>query len=286
MRIPPPTRRRSSAPASNSSTASTGHWSAASSCAARDPHLAEDLAQDVFVRATRAMLGWRGESPAAWLLAIARNVLADHARRHRVELPLPPADELGVPEMTADAVAVRDLLDRLPERHRRLLTLVYLDGFSLVEVAAMTGRSTSAVKTAVWRARAAFAGRYRGCPELAVYENRPHATPITWGMGILAHDTADGGADDTPTAGGTCADQAPAELERFRAWVATLHDHDQANLQRFGLDLARLRKAAADGRVYAYVDSGVRISRLREIIDDPLVKTVRVADVTFNLDGA
>ena len=46
-----------------------------------DPALAEELAQETFYRATRAFLGWRGGSPAAWLLAIARNALADEARR-------------------------------------------------------------------------------------------------------------------------------------------------------------------------------------------------------------
>ncbi|MER7212984.1 sigma-70 family RNA polymerase sigma factor [Streptosporangium sp. NPDC000239] len=126
----------------------------------RDPHLAEDLAQETFAKATRAVLGWRGESPTAWLLAIARNVLLDHARRSRISLPLPSPDALGVPECTPDAVAVRDVLDRMPERQRQLLTLVYFDGFSLVEVAAMTGRSVSSTKTALWRARTAFAESY------------------------------------------------------------------------------------------------------------------------------
>lgn len=41
-----------------------------------DPHLAEDLAQETFVKATRALLGWRGESPVAWLLSIARTLNA------------------------------------------------------------------------------------------------------------------------------------------------------------------------------------------------------------------
>ena len=126
----------------------------------RDPHLAEDLAQETFYKATRALLGRRGGSPAAWLLSIARNVLIDHMRRKRREAPLPDAEELGVPELAGDAVAVRDVLDRLPEGQRRLLTLVYFDGFSLAEVAAMTGRSTSSIKTALWRARAAFAKSY------------------------------------------------------------------------------------------------------------------------------
>ncbi|MFI6320462.1 RNA polymerase sigma factor [Nonomuraea sp. NPDC050556] len=126
----------------------------------RDPHLAEDLAQETFVKATRALLGWRGENPAAWLLTIARNVLVDHVRRSRKELALPDADELGVPSLAIETLEIRDALARLPEQHSRLLTLVYFEGFSLVEVAAMTGKSPAAVKTAVWRARAAFADLY------------------------------------------------------------------------------------------------------------------------------
>ncbi len=126
----------------------------------RDPHLAEDLAQETFVKATRALLGWRGENPAAWLLTIARNVLVDHLRRHRLELGLPHPDELGVPALHAESLAVRDVLERLSEEHRRLLTLVYFEGFSLVEVAAMTGKKHTTIKTAVWRARTAFADLY------------------------------------------------------------------------------------------------------------------------------
>nr|WP_281200076.1 sigma-70 family RNA polymerase sigma factor [Nonomuraea candida] len=126
----------------------------------RDPHLAEDLAQETFVKATRALLGWRGENPAAWLLTIARNVLIDHLRRVRRELDLPDADELGVPALHVAATDVRDALERLPEQQRRLLKLVYFEGFSLVEVAAMTGRTHSSMKTALWRARNAFADVY------------------------------------------------------------------------------------------------------------------------------
>ncbi|WP_343046169.1 RNA polymerase sigma factor [Nonomuraea typhae] len=126
----------------------------------RDPHLAEDLAQETFVKATRALLGWRGENPAAWLLAIARNVLLDHVRRRRTELALPDPDDLGVPPIGVDALEVRDVLDRLPAQHRKLLELVYLEGFSMVEVAAMTGKKHNTIKTAVWRARATFAEEY------------------------------------------------------------------------------------------------------------------------------
>ncbi|MDA0631838.1 sigma-70 family RNA polymerase sigma factor [Nonomuraea sp. MCN248] len=130
----------------------------------RDPHLAEDLAQETFIKATRALLGWRGQNAAAWLLTIARNTLVDHLRRNRRELALPDVGELGVPPLHVAALDVRDALDRLPEQQRRLLALVYLEGFSMVEVAAMTGRTHSSIKTAVWRARAAFADLYRETP--------------------------------------------------------------------------------------------------------------------------
>lgn len=65
-----------------------------------------------------------------------------------------------MPALHVESLAVRDALDRLPDQHRRLLVLVYFEGFSLVEVAAMTGKKHATIKTAVWRARAAFADIY------------------------------------------------------------------------------------------------------------------------------
>lgn len=118
------------------------------------------MAQETFIKATRALLGWRGESPAGWLLSIARNTLIDHARRHREVLPLPELAELGVIDSAAEQIAVRDALRRLPPPSGQLLEWVYLDGFALAEVAAMTSRSIGSIKTAVWRARTAFAETY------------------------------------------------------------------------------------------------------------------------------
>lgn len=122
--------------------------------------LAEELAQETFFRATRAFLGWRGGSPAAWLLAIARNVLADEARRGRQLTALPETlIAPGPPPETA--LALSETLAGLPENDRRLLELVYMDGYSHAEIAAMTGTTSGAVKTAVWRARQAFRDLYR-----------------------------------------------------------------------------------------------------------------------------
>jgi len=124
-----------------------------------DPSLAEELAQETFYRATRAFLGWRGGQPSAWLLAIARNVLIDETRKGRRLVPLEDslAGETGLEE---ESVQVRAALAQLPATPRRLLELSYLEGFSLAEIAVMSGTSVGAIKTALWRARAAFRARF------------------------------------------------------------------------------------------------------------------------------
>jgi RNA polymerase sigma-70 factor (ECF subfamily) len=120
----------------------------------RDRAAAEDLAAETFYRATRAFLGWRGESPPAWLLAIARNVLVDAARRDKRHVRLDES-ALRPVEPLDDDVAVRHALDALPDAHRRLLLLVHVYGYSCPEVAAMSGTSPGAVRMALSRARAA-----------------------------------------------------------------------------------------------------------------------------------
>jgi RNA polymerase sigma factor (sigma-70 family) len=126
-----------------------------------DRALAEDLAQETFLKATRAFLGWRGSRPEAWLLTIAGHVLIDHFRRRREVLPLlgdlvPAAD----PSSSDTRAEVAETLSRLPRQQARLLELVYVYGFTHEEIAAMDGSTPGAVKTAVWRARESFRRRY------------------------------------------------------------------------------------------------------------------------------
>jgi RNA polymerase sigma-70 factor (ECF subfamily) len=130
-----------------------------------DPALAEELAQETFYRATRAFLGWRGGAPVAWLLAIARNVLLDEVRRGRRLVPLPESlTDRAAP--TGDE-SVTQALESLPPSQRRILELVYVFGYSHAEVAAILETTEGAVRTAVWRARAAFRRAYGAEPEEA-----------------------------------------------------------------------------------------------------------------------
>ncbi len=127
----------------------------------RDRDLAADLTQETFLRAARNLNGFTGGSETAWLLAIARNLLIDHWKRRRL-----PVDDgalvaglVGSDRLEDESTArllVQQTLPRLEEGDRRLLTLLYLEGFSVSEVAAMTGTSDGGVRMAALRARDAF----------------------------------------------------------------------------------------------------------------------------------
>ncbi|GII04856.1 hypothetical protein [Planobispora takensis] len=154
---------------------------------------------------------------------------------------------------------MRKVLARLPETMRALAVVEFAKPMTSAELVA-------------------FARQYEECPETVVYEKRPRATPITWEM------TRTPGPVDLPE-GGMCSDAPPQTLKGLRGWVEMLRDYDERNLRQFGLDLARLRKAAAEGEAYAYVNELSPIGRLRKIIEDPRVATVRVADVAFDLQA-
>ena len=123
-----------------------------------DSVLAEELAQETFYRATRAFLGWRGGSPAAWLLSISRNVLIDEVRRGRRLAPLP--ESLVDSSDPYEESMATDVLAGMPESQRRVLELVYIHGYSHAEVGLLLGTTEGAVKTAVWRARETFKTDY------------------------------------------------------------------------------------------------------------------------------
>lgn len=127
--------------------------------------LAEDLTQDVFLSAYRA-LGRLPEdaNESAWLFTIARNRALQELRRRRILrwLPLarPNDDEDDIHPHTeqplADTVAERDRLRRamaaVPPKDLACL-LLSVDGHSYSEVAQITGLSLPAVRARIFRAR-------------------------------------------------------------------------------------------------------------------------------------
>lgn len=119
---------------------------------------AEDVTGDVFERAIRYRTRYdssRG-TPLTWLLAIARNAVADQ-RRPTVE-PLDEANEPPVPGDVAEDVAQRMILGaavaRLGDRDRDLIALRYGADLSAREIARLLELRTNAVEVALHRALA------------------------------------------------------------------------------------------------------------------------------------
>ena len=129
---------------------------------------AQDLTADVFVAAGVAAADGRvPEFSTRWLLGIARHKLLDHwrrldreARRAR-QLEAAAGDGSEDPwEEAVDALVARLALDRLRPAHRAILTLRYLDGLTVGEVANELGRSVRSTETTLVRARRALRVAY------------------------------------------------------------------------------------------------------------------------------
>jgi len=126
----------------------------------RDIAVAEDLTAATFEKAWRARESYRRDIAgfATWLLAIARNVAADHVRARRAHAPLEEAEGVkahGTPEeenaRESDGARLRELLARLPDRERELISLKYGAGATNRAIAKLTGLSESNVGTIVHR---------------------------------------------------------------------------------------------------------------------------------------
>lgn len=128
----------------------------------RDPHRADDLAQDTLLRAMRRIRQVRSDIRVRpWLLAIARNVAIDLARRRTrdpmVELREPesaPADEVReAPRDYGVGARVWGAIRCLPPREQRLVLLRYERGLSNREVARECGLNEDVVKVSLHRSR-------------------------------------------------------------------------------------------------------------------------------------
>lgn len=137
----------------------------------RDPRLAEDLTQEVFIQALRGLesFDWRG-SMAPWLLRIARNTVIDHWRRsaRRLERPwsaIEPGEDdddlsrlekmvaeedeqsaMTQAEQALDRESVTRAAAQLTELQQQVLALRFSAGLSIRETAEVMRRSEGAIK--------------------------------------------------------------------------------------------------------------------------------------------
>jgi RNA polymerase sigma-70 factor (ECF subfamily) len=128
------------------------------------PQDIEDLVQDILVSLHAVRATFDPARPfLPWLMAIARNRIADGGRRHlrraAHEVTVDDYPETfdyaatnPIGEGYGDPQALRQAIDKLPQGQRQAIEMLKLRELSLKEAAAETGMSVSALKVAVHRA--------------------------------------------------------------------------------------------------------------------------------------
>ena len=128
--------------------------------------LAEDLTSETFLRALRRISSftWQGRDFGAWLVTIARNLIADHYKSGRYRLEVTTDDLLGIDATPAEAgpetevisamtnAAVMDALRQLNPEQQECLMLRFVQGLSVAETAQAMGKNDGAIKALQYRA--------------------------------------------------------------------------------------------------------------------------------------
>ena len=133
----------------------------------RDQTTAEDLTSETFLAAARTVQAGTGpEVSVPWVVGVARHKLVDHWRRmardERVFAEAANNTETVEDEWDTrlDAIRAAGVLDALGAHHRAALTLRYVDGLPVREVAGAMGRTEHATEALLVRARTAFRKAY------------------------------------------------------------------------------------------------------------------------------
>lgn len=125
-----------------------------------DADSADDLTQETYLRAFRALAAFEGRSSVrTWLLGIARRACADHlrtvVRRRRLAGRLAVDAHTALPHPDPSGrLGAADLLRRLPDERRGAFVLTQLLGLSYAEAAEVEGVPVGTIRSRVARARA------------------------------------------------------------------------------------------------------------------------------------
>ncbi len=116
-------------------------------------HLAQDVAQETFVRAWKTG-GFRGKNEKAWLIRVAINLCHDYHRSRwfRYVERHTPVEELDVPAQERDREIAR-LVQGLPCREKEAVILFYYNGLSAEEIARTLHITRSTVYRRLQRAQ-------------------------------------------------------------------------------------------------------------------------------------
>lgn len=131
----------------------------------------EDIVQETLLTVHLKRQTWDPSQPLSpWVTAIARHKTIDYLRRQGLRPTLAiddVADDLADPlaKTDADALSSRHLLVDLPERQRRIVEAITIEGQSAREVAHTFAMSEGAVRVTLHRALRSLAAKYRGDTE-------------------------------------------------------------------------------------------------------------------------
>lgn len=129
---------------------------------------AEDATQEIFTKVFLNLNNFEGQSKfSTWVYSITYNMCIDRLRRRRrgvelftsAEIYPAAADTIDVEEMSEEELTrlqlneLRRVLRKLSEAERTLLLMKYKDGLKIKDIAALFGKSESAVKMQLKRAR-------------------------------------------------------------------------------------------------------------------------------------
>lgn len=138
-----------------------------------DAQIAEDIAQETFLRAWKALPGWEPRARlSTWLHTVALNLARDHLRRkrealsdalpERIDTALRPDERLDQSQRIA---RMETAIASLPERQREALTLCAMEGHTNISAAEIMGVSVEALESLLARARRRLKTRLFGGSE-------------------------------------------------------------------------------------------------------------------------
>ncbi|GEB48567.1 MULTISPECIES: ECF subfamily RNA polymerase sigma factor, BldN family [Streptomyces] len=125
---------------------------------------AEDLTSETFLRALRRIstFTWQGRDFGAWLVTIARNLVADHFKSSRFRLEVTTGEMLDANEVerspeesvleSLSNAALLEAVRKLNPQQQECVTLRFLQGLSVAETARIMGKNEGAIKTLQYRA--------------------------------------------------------------------------------------------------------------------------------------
>lgn len=132
----------------------------------RDPHAAQDLCQDAFVRIWESAPRYRSEgSPMAWMLTITRNLARMALRGAGRQQTLTEEEWAALPgggELGEDALVLREALQCLDAEERQVILLHAVSGLKHREIAALMERPLSTILSKYQRGLKKLKNRLKG----------------------------------------------------------------------------------------------------------------------------